>query len=117
MVQATSGDIILGCQMKTHIIWVIRVKLLHKTNSKRAQVTKWLAQQQQKDIIVPHTEEGHPLEENLSTRKLMGFQLISTFKPQEECDLGKAKKVESVKRLFSVSKSWANGYFSILAHH
>ena len=56
---------------------------------------KSLSQQKKKDVNVLHAELGHPSEDiTQASGQAMGFHIIGTLKPFQDCTLGKAKKPE-----------------------
>ena len=96
------GNIILDCQIKTHDGWVARVKFLQETNNKSAQSA---AATCKKDINDLHVELQHPSKTiTHATTEAVGIQVTSTFKPCEECTLGKAKQCAVSKKVVPHSK-------------
>ena len=96
MVNTMKGNIILDCQIKTHDGWVDGVKFLHKTDDKRAQSSTAHG----KTINHLCVEFRH-LSESITqpTAKAFGIQITSTFKPCEDCTLGKAKQQAVIKKV------------------
>ena len=66
---------------------------------------------QQKDINVIYAEQSHSSEVITHATGRDMWLNLTTFKPCKDCALEKAKKVESVKRLWSTQKFWEKGCF------
>ena len=89
MFKSSKGNIILDCQIKTHDGWVTRVEFLHETGEKNAQSATVFCMKNINDL---HIELSNPSESIIhATAKKMHIQVTGTFKPCEDCALGKAK--------------------------
>ena len=90
MVNTTCGNIILDCQIKTHNGWVAKVDFLCKTNDKSAVSAEATPKKNINDL---HIELGHYSETiTCATTRAFDIQATGTFKPFEDCTLGKAKQ-------------------------
>ena len=83
------GDIILDCCIKTHDGWVVRVKLLGKSDNSAQLATAPF----RKYIYALHVELGHPSKSiTHTTAKVIGIQVTTIFQSCEDCTLDKAKQ-------------------------
>ena len=102
MVNTSTGDIVLDCQIKTCNGWVAEVDFLDKANNERAVSATTLPK---KNINNIHVDLGYPSENiTQATTKALGIQVTGTFKPCEECALGKAKQSAVSKKAVHHSK-------------
>ena len=96
VVNTLGGDIVLDCQIKTHDGWVAGVDFLQNSINKRAVSATALIKQNINDL---HVELSHPSEAIMrSTTKSLRIQVTGTFKPYEDCTLGKAKQQAASKK-------------------
>ena len=104
MINTTSGDIILDCQIKTRDGWVAVVNFLQAFINKRAvSATVPL----KKNVIDLHVELGRPSKAiTRSTAKGLGIQVTGMFKPCEDCALGKAKQSSPFTPTFGGKPHW-----------
>ena len=102
VVSSMNGNIILDCQIKTHNGWVVRVKLSQETHEKREQTAMAPLK---KNINNLQVELGHPSKSiTHATAKALDIEITSTFKPYEDCTLGKAKQQAVSKKAVPHSK-------------
>ena len=84
------GNIVLDSQIKTHDGWVAGVNFIRNATNEKAVSATALGKQDINDL---HIELGHLLQAIMrSTTKSFGIKAPSTFKPCEDCALGKAKQ-------------------------
>ena len=103
------GDFILDHLIKTHDGLVAGVKFLWETNDKWAQSA---TAPHKKNINDLHIELGHPSKSiTHATTKIMCIQVIVTFKPCEDCALGKAKQQAVSKNVVPWSKTLGESLF------
>ena len=96
------GNIILDCQIKTCDDWVAGVKFHQETLDMRAQSA---TAPHEKNINDLHVEIRHPSKSIAhATAKTFGIQVTGTFKPYEDCALGKAKQCIVNKKTVPQSK-------------
>ena len=82
-------DIILDCQIKNRDGWVTGVDFSHKVNDERAVSATALTK---RNVNGLHVELSHPSETIMqATTKTLGIKVTGTFKPCEDCTLGKVK--------------------------
>ena len=102
VVSTTFGNNVLDCQIKTPNGWVTRVKVLQETNNERSQSGSAPLKKNINDL---HIELGHPSDIiTHANAKALGIQVTSTFKPCEDCALGKAKQCTVSKKAVPHSK-------------
>ena len=90
VVSTSIGNTVLDCRIKTHDGWVAGVDFLQNVINKKALSATDLIK---RDINDLHVELGHPSEAiKRSTAKNFNIQVTGTFKPCEDCTLGKAKQ-------------------------
>ena len=90
MVNTLTGNIILDCQIKTSDSWVAGLDFLWDSNEERALSAMVLPK---KNINNLHVELGHLSKTTTHiTAKAIGIQVTGTFKPCEDCALGKTKQ-------------------------
>ena len=102
IVSTSIGNIFLDCRIKTHDGWVAGVYFLRNIVNKKAvsatALFKW-------DINDLHVELRHPSEASTrSTEKNFKIQVTGTFKPCEDCALGKAKQQAISKKAVPCSQ-------------
>ena len=102
VIDTLSGDIVLDHLIKTHDGWVTEVDFLPASNDKRAlSATAPL----KRNINNLNIETGYPSEAiTRSTTKGLSIQVTSTFKPCEDCTLGKAKQCAVSKKAVPCSQ-------------
>ena len=101
--------VILDCQIKTHDGWVAGVKFLSETGEKRAQSTTSFCK---KTIDELNIKLSHPTKSSThATTKDMGIKLTGTFKPCEDCTLGKVKQKDVSNKTGAWSKSLGERLF------
>ena len=84
------GDIVLDRQVKTRDSWVAGVNFLRNAINEKVVTATALIKQDINDL---HAELGHPSEAiTRSTAKSFEIQVSSSFKPCEDCALGKVKQ-------------------------
>ena len=102
VVNTQMGDIVLDHWIKTHDDWVAGFNFLPKANKERAVSATTLPKRNINDL---HIESGHPSETiTQATTKALGIQVTGTFKPCEDCTLGKAKQWAISKKAVPCSK-------------
>ena len=104
MVKSIAGDgnIILDCWIKPDDSWVARVKFLWQTNDEGTVLAMAPCKKNINDL---HVELGHPSESiTHATTKTLSIQVTVTFKPCEDCTLGKAKQWAVSKKAVPWSK-------------
>ena len=89
VINTPSGNIVSDHQIKTRDGWVTRVNFLQASINEKAVSARALPT---RDINDLHIELVHPSEAIMrSTARHLSIQVTSTFKPCEDCALGKAK--------------------------